>query len=282
MNTMLAANVVSAYIESHLFLVSILCIVLTVELGIRIYTNRLRYQYRKRQEVLTDESAVEDLTFEYYSKKQRTIFVRTVVFVLAVFLGVSYYDVRAFSFLAVALGALIMTFKETVVSMITYFHILRNYKVGDDVKVGAVRGEILNIRPTVTTILGKEEDSEYNGKVTTVQNYQFVMNPVERQEMKTHSYLLTSLAIPYNSREYKHGFESFMGKVKHFLDELLPYRNMKNVGYYRSYSGSRYKLNYTYDGDARVIIHISFVSKPKRIADRKEKIVQFVETLKKK
>jgi hypothetical protein len=190
--------------------------------------------------------------------------------------------VRTFSFLAVALGALIVTFKETVVSTIAHFHILRNYKVGDDVKIGTVRGEILNIRPTVTTILGKEEDGEYNGKVTTLQNYQFVMNPVERQEMKTHSYFLTSLSIPYGGKEYKYGFETFMSKLKQFLDELLPYRNMKNVGYYRSYSGSRYKLNYTYDRDARVEIHISFVSKPKRIADRKEKIVQFVEKLKKK
>jgi hypothetical protein len=174
-----------------------------------------------------------------------------------------------------------MTLKEIIISLFSYFSILRNYNIGDDLRVNGVRGEILNIRPTQTTLLGKEDDGEYNGKVTVIQNYHFTMLPVERQEMKSHSYLMATISIPFNTSDYKISFKEFINEMKAFLDGMLPSRGMNTVGYYRSYSGVRYKINYTYDKDARVVVHISFVSKPRRISDRKEKIISFAESKKK-
>ncbi len=281
MNINLTASAVSAYIDSHLFILFLLASIAVIELILRTYQSTIRLKFISSQKGVTDEVEIENISIKYYSKKQRIVLTRSIIFLLAILISILYYDVKSFGFFAVALGAIIVAFKETIVSMFSYFTILRNYKIGDDIKVVGVRGEVLNIRPTYTTLLGKEEDGEYNGKITIIQNYQLIINPVERQEMKSHSYLMASISIPYDTEKYNIPFSDFIEKLKGFLDKMLPSRGMSNVGYYRSYAGMRYKLNYSYDKDARVIIHISFVSKPRRITDRKEKIVSFVETCKK-
>ncbi len=270
-----------AYIDNHIFVLTLLACVTVIELVLSVYLTNLKFKFISSQKNLTEETQIEKLSIDYYSKKQRAIMTRTLVFTAAILLSVLYYDIRAFSFFAVALGAVIMAFKETIVSMLSYFSILRTYHVGDDIRVNGVRGEILNIRPTQTTLIGKEDNGEYNGKITIIQNFHFSTMPIERQEMKSHSYLMASIEIPYDSNEYSDSFKDYIVKLKEFLDGLLPSRGMNSVGYYRSYSGVRYKINYTYDKDARVIVHISFVSKPRRISDRKEKIISFVESCKK-
>lgn len=280
MEIKLLAATTFAYIDNHLFVLVLLACVVTIELFLSVYLTNLRLKFTNAQKTLTEEALIEKMSVEYYSKKQRAIMTRTLVFSAAILLSVLYYDVRAFSFFAVALGAIIVTFKETVVSMLSYFHILRNYHVGDDIKVNGVRGEILNIRPTQTTLIGKEDNGEYNGKITIVQNYQFAVYSVERQEMKSHSYLMASITVPFESELFSVSFKDFISSLRSFLDGMLPSRGMNSVGYYRSYSGVRYKINYSYDKDARIMINISFVSKPRRISDRKEKIISFVESMK--
>lgn len=282
MNIELTASVVSAYIDNHIFLLSMLTAILFSELVLRTYLSTIRARFNSAQKGLTDDTEIEKVSLEYYSKKQRVILARSFIILLAFIFGVLYYDIRSFGFLAVAIGAIIMTFKETVVSAISYFYVLRNYKIGDDIKIAGIRGEILNIRPTYTTILGKEDDSENNARVTIVQNYRFVTDPVERLGMRTNDYLLASISIPYEPKHFDIPFDEMLSEVKKFLDGMLPMRGFNNVGFYRSYAGYKYKINFHYDGDARVVLDISFVTKPRRIVDRKEKIVVFVESLKKK
>lgn len=277
----LLANASAAYVIAHLFVIVLLFCVLLSEAIIQVYLRNLRMKFVAEQKDLTDEVLIEKASIEYYRNKQAATMTRTFIYSVAILLGLLYYDVRAFSFFAIALGAIIMTIKETIISFFSYFHILQNYHIGDDLRVNGVRGEILNIRPTQTTLLGKEDDGEYNGKVTIVPNYHFTLQSVEKQEMKSHSYLMASVSIPFNTDGYKLSFKEFVNELKTFLDSMLPSRGMNTVGYYRSYSGVRYKINYTYDKDARVMIHVTFVSKPRRISDRKEKIIAFVESKKK-
>lgn len=281
MNIELTAGVVSAYIDNHIFLLSMLTAIIFSELVLRTYLSTIRARFNSAQKGLTDDTEIEKVSLEYYSKKQRVILARSLIILLAFIFGVLYYDIRSFGFLAVAIGAIIMTFKETVVSAISYFYVLRNYKIGDDIKIAGVRGEILNIRPTYTTLLGKEDDSENNARVTVIQNYRFVSDPVERLGMRSNDYLLASISIPFEPKYFDISFAEFIDKLKKHMDSVLPMRGFNNVGYYRSYAGVKYKVNYHYDGDARVVVDITFVSKPRRIVDRKEKIVVYAESLKK-
>lgn len=277
----LTASVVSAFIGTHLVILVLFALLLVLELILSTYLQQLKSSYEKKQLGLTDESAIEELSITYYSRKQRVSLARVGILSLLSLIAVLIYDVRAFTFIAVAVGAGIFVFKESINSIISYFHILSNYRVGDDVSILGVRGEVLHIRPLMTTILGKNEDGEYNGRVTTIPNYQFTWTPVERMEMKSNSYMLVSLNIPFESGLFKKPFAEFVADLRTHLDGMLPKRTIKKVGYFRSYVGYRYKMEYSYDPDARIIMHITFVSQSKRIPDRKERIIDFIESCKK-
>ncbi len=277
----LTASVIYGFVGTHMAILVLIGILLAVELVLSAYLQRLRATYEKQQIGITDESALEELSIAYYSRKQRVSLARVGVLSVLILIGILLYDVRAFTFIAVAVGAGIFVFKESINSIIAYFYILSNYRVGDDVSVLGVRGEVLHIRPLVTTILGKNDDGEYNGRVTSIPNYQFSWTPVERMEMKSNSYMLVSLNIPFESDLFKKPFAEFVSDLRTFLDGMLPKRTIKKVGYFRSYVGYRYKIEYSYDSDARIIMHITFVSQSKRIPDRKERIIDYIESCKK-
>jgi hypothetical protein len=275
------ASVVSAFVTSHLFMLGLIVAVLMFELVLSTYLQQLKSSYEKKQIGLTDESEIEELSIEYYSRKQRVSLLRASVLTITILVGLVVYDVRAITFIALAVGASVLVFKESINSIISYFHILSNYHIGDDVSVLGVRGEVLHIRPLVTTILGKNDDGEYNGRVTAIPNYQFTWTPVERMQMKSNSYMLVSLNIPFESSLFKQTFAEFVKNLREHLDGMLPKRTIKKVGYFRSYVGYRYKIEYSYDQDARIILHITFVSQSKRIPDRKERIIDYIESCKK-
>ncbi|HXK37466.1 MAG TPA: hypothetical protein VJ579_00135 [Candidatus Paceibacterota bacterium] len=277
----LTASVVSAFISSHLFMLGLIVAVLVFELILSTYLQQLKSSYERKQVGLSDESEIEELSIEYYSRKQRVSLLRAGTITVALLVGLVVYDVRAITFIALAVGASVLVFKESINSIISYFHILSNYHVGDDVSVLGVRGEVLHIRPLVTTILGKNDDGEYNGRVTAIPNYQFTWTPVERMQMKSNSYMLVKMNIPFESSLFKQTFAEFVKDLRAHLDEMLPRRTIKKVGYFRSYVGYRYKIEYSYDLDARIILHITFVSQSKRIPDRKERIIDYVESCKK-
>lgn len=277
----LTASVFYAFIGTHMVILVLVAIVLVIELLLSTYLQQLKSSYEKKQVGLTDESEIEELSIDYYSRKQRVSLLRAGVLSVAVLVGLLLYDVRAFTFIALAVGAGILVFKESINSIISYFHILSNYHIGDDVSVLGVRGEVLHIRPLVTTILGKNDDGEYNGRVTAIPNYQFTWTPVERMQMKSNSYMLVSLNIPFESTQFKKTFAEFVTDLRAHLDGMLPKRTIKKVGYFRSYVGYRYKIEYSYDQDARIILHITFVSQSKRIPDRKERIIDYIESCKK-
>lgn len=277
----LTASVISVYITSHLFMLGLVVAVLVFELILSTYLQQLKTSYERKQVGLTDESEIEELSIEYYSRKQRVSLLRAGTLTIAILVGLVVYDVRAITFIALAVGASVLVFKESINSIISYFHILSNYHIGDDVSVLGVRGEVLHIRPLVTTILGKNDDGEYNGRVTAIPNYQFTWTPVERMQMKSNSYMLVSLNIPFESSLFRQTFAEFVKDLRLHLDGMLPKRTIKKVGYFRSYVGYRYKIEYSYDQDARIILHITFVSQSKRIPDRKERIIDYIESCKK-
>lgn len=277
----LTASVIYGFIGTHVVILVLVAIVLMIELILSTYLQQLKSSFERKQIGMTDESEIEELSIDYYSRKQRVSLARAGILSGAVLIGLLVYDVRAFTFIALAVGAGILVFKESINSIISYFHILSNYHVGDDICVLGVRGEVLHIRPLVTTILGKNDDGEYNGRVTSIPNYQFTWTPVERMQMKSNSYMLVSLNIPFETSLFKKPFAEFIVDLKAHLDGMLPRRTIKKVGFFRSYVGYRYKIEYSYDPDARILMHITFVSQSRRIADRKERIIDYIESCKK-
>jgi small-conductance mechanosensitive channel len=215
----------------------------------------------------------------YYQKRQVLGVVRTCVIFLFILFAVLFYDIQAFSVLALALGALVITQKENISSLLAYVLIISNYTVGDDVRVGDVLGEIVRISPLQVHVVGKEESGEHNGKKVSVPNYKFLSEVVQMQELKSETYRRIIIKAVYIKNDYSVDFSQFLANVRTFLDEFLPKRNLNQVGSFKSFAGAQYKINFDYDEDGDIVVRIGFISRPHDVVDRKEQIIEFIERL---
>ena len=227
---------------------------------------------------------VQKVSIAYFRRRQILEVVRAVLLLISILIGVLFYNIQAFSFLALALGAVVINQKENLNSIVAYFFLLANYNVGDDIgmMVGLhdSLGEITRISLFHTIIAGKDDNGEYNGKRISIPNYQFLLNPTEQQELKADTYRQVIMRIPYSTATYQIGFDEFLVNVRAFLDELLPKRNLTQVGSYRGFAGAQYKINFDYNDTGVIEVRLAFISRPRDTTKRKESIVTFFEGLK--
>jgi hypothetical protein len=195
---------------------------------------------------------------------------------------IAFYDVRAFSFFAVALGAIIIALRDVIISLLAYPHVVLVYDIGDDIRVNGLFGEIVRVQPFSTHIAGKDERGDYDGKLHAIPNAKFLLESVERQEIKNSNQRRVVLHALYKQEEYRDAFDVWLLTLKKVLDESLPKRSLKDVGNFKSYAGMKYKLHYDYDEDGYVLVIISFISSTKTALSKKEAIISFIESTKNK
>jgi hypothetical protein len=241
---------------------------------------RLRRRFARDTKDLSNMEEVQEVSLAYFRRRQILDVFRAVLLLLVFLAGVLFYNIQAFIFLALALGAVVINQKENINSIIAYFYLLSNYNVGDDISTMGSLGEIVRISLFHTILAGKEGDGEYNGKRITIPNYQFLLNTTEQQDLKADTYRHVIMRIPYSAEVYPIAFDEFLKRTHAFLHELLPKRTLTQVGRYRGFAGSQYKINFDYDESNHIIVHLSFISRPRDIIKRKESIVTFLETLK--
>lgn len=254
----------------------LICIGLA-EVAIWYYRRMRRGGFAEAKHSAKNARELETLTLEYNKRNQMAGVFRLAVYLLSAFISVLIYDIQAFSFLLLGVGALLVVMRETVVSLFAYFYILFTYDVGDDIKIGETLGEISRISPLYISVVGKDENGEYNGKLITVPNYLFLQQRVERQELKSTNYRRTSILWTYNRAHMKADFMPIVGDFRKFLDELLPVRLADEIGYFRNYAGRRYRLVLDYDEDGFPTIKVMFVARPDDVSMLREKIIGFLE-----
>jgi Mechanosensitive ion channel len=259
--------------------VVLVAIVVGAEITVRLTKRKTRSQFDTEKAAAGSSKELEQVTLRYNKRIQMLDIVRLAILFLALLLACMVYDIKAFSYILVALGALIIAMRESVNSLMSYFYILAHYDIGDDIRINNMLGEITRIRPINTTLVGKDDNGEYNGKLISIPNYSFLMTAVESQELKSDNYRRAVIQAIYNNTEFSQPFSVILQKIKLFLDHELPLRKLDQVGNYRSYSGSRYKLNYDYNAEGDVVIRIAFVTSPSHALERKEKIIAFIESL---
>ncbi len=257
----------------------LLGVFLAIESLLRIAKVRLKGQFTEKSDTAGDARDVEQLSLQYNKKAQVIDLIRLSIVIFMLLVGSLLYDVQLFSYLLVALGALILAMRETVNSLFGYLFVLAHYDIGDDVRVNGTLGEIVRIKPVLTSLAGKDDTGEYNGKLIHVPNFYFLNNLVERQELKTDNYRRVVIQAVYNIDSYNIAFSDWIKSIKAFLDEELPMRKLEHVGNYRGFAGARYKMNYDYDEDGEVLVKISFIADPAKALMRKERIVAFIESL---
>lgn len=257
----------------------ILTILVGVELGIRYarYTRRQRFELGKKE--VANARELEALTLEYNRKDQILGFGRLAAIFVALLLSILLYDIQAFSYFIIGIGSLVFILRESVSSLVAYFYILAVFDVGADIKIGESLGEISRIAPLYTSIIGKEESGEYNGKLSLVPNYLFLQQKTERQELKTTNFRRASILWTYDRQFAKVSFGEAVQKTRLFLDELLPVRSAGEIGYYRSYAGRRYRLGLDFSADGKPTMHIAFVTHPTDTGALREKIITMLEEI---
>lgn len=189
--------------------------------------------------------------------------IRIAAFLVAAFSLVLYRIPSAASFFVIATGAVIITFKEVILSFAAFFCVVSQYRVGETVNIGGAKGEIIYIRPMCVGIVGKDENAEHTGELNIIPNNRFLSEVVKKEELRAVSYRKETFRIPFRPKEFGMPFSEFVEKLDAYLTEHLPLRTAKQVGHYRSFIGCRYKADYGYDDKGgRVrgsVVHLTFV-----------------------
>lgn len=258
----------------------IICIIpyLIFELSIRSYKERLKKAYRDKKALIHSSEEAERVSLEHFNKLQNIDITRIVVFILLAVVLLSIADVRTFSFIAVALGAIVITLRDYVISLFSYLYVLANFDIGDDIKIGQVLGGIVRIRPLTVSVAGKDTYGDFNGVLHHIPNAKFITEVVERQEIKDNNYKCVNLEVIYSNELFEDVFSVWLKNLKRRLDETLTKRSLKDVGNYKTYAGSKYKLFYNYNEDGEIVVSISFISRIKNAALRKEEIIEYIES----
>lgn len=260
-------------------IISIIIIFIILEIYLRIKKKNLKKKYNYKKDKVEDFEDMEKIWIEYYRKSQKLFATR----ILAIFFGISIIfiamDVKTLSLLAVLAGTIVIVLRDYIFSFITFFYIISIYKIGDDVRTDTILGEILRINPLYVAIAGKDEDGDYNGKLHRIPNSIFITQKIEIQEIKTDDYRRVLLQIIYSKEKFKDSFEPWVEKIKKFLEDTLPARTLERVGHFKGYLGIKYKINYDYNDKSEVVVRISFIARPPKNIELKERIIEFVENL---
>lgn len=251
----------------------------------------ISFKNKRLKQVIIDKlhqkhDGVRDEQLEYYKNKNIISFLRFFI----VFFLITFYILHRFpnffNFFSIAVGAVILTFKDIIVSFFAFFYILTQYKIGDHVGIYEwwqfLRWEIIYINILNIGIVGKDENGEHNGQLYKVPNAKFLTDIVRREEITLHAYKLEKISIPYKYELYSMSFDEFTSRLCNFLDTLLSVRTLYNAGNYKTFIGYKYKLRFQYlekptDG---IVVKVFFVEKAENISSLEKNILSFVESLK--
>jgi hypothetical protein len=128
------------------------------------------------------------------------------------------------------------------------------------------------------SVAGKDTYGDFNGILHRIPNSKFITEIVERQEIKDNNYKCVNLQAIYSNELFEDTFSVWLTNLKKYLDGALTKRSLKDVGNYKTYAGIKYKLFYNYNEDGEIVISISFISRIKNAALRKEEIIEYIES----
>ncbi|NVP17565.1 mechanosensitive ion channel [Candidatus Gracilibacteria bacterium] len=273
-----------------IMIVLIIVLYIIIELILKSKIKKLKNEINKKyseeelENIENIDSLDQDLYIEYYKGKNIIKFLRLAL----VFTGIGSFILfkipGVFSFLAIAVGAIIITFKEAILSFFGFFYISAHFRIGENIVFGdqnnAIRGEIIYINILNIGLIGKNENGEHNGQFYTVPNFKVIVDNVKREEIGIGKYRKDEFEIYFYNKLFKISYDEFLEKLKEFLDENLVKKNINNVGNYKTFIGYKYKLRFKYDKEY-LIIKIFMVEKQKAILDMQNKIALFVESYKK-
>lgn len=269
------------FLEKESILLTVLIVGITIESISRNIKRRMKKTIFAQYDKSTDPKHAE-YYLEYYRKSQIIDVIRIISLITVVFIGVSLKTSWGVNLFVVAAGAFIIIFKDFLLSIVAFFFILPQHRIGDTIGIGDIQWQIIFIRMFSIGILGKDNDGDSTGRLFVIPSHKFLSEIIRKEDLHANSIKKELLRIPFKSNEFDLSFSEFLEKLELFLDELLPVFNRKNAWNYQTYIGHKYKMDIDYLEDKCIIVSVWVVGKWEKTVEKKRKIAEFVENMKKK
>lgn len=278
--TILYTNL-SHFLEREWMILLALCIIWIIEWIARSIKRRLKKKIYSQYDGSTNPEDSE-YYLDYYRRSQLIDLVRACSFIIFLsFVLVSKAGLNV-NFFAVAAWALIVVFRDFLLSIVAFFIIIRKYAIGDTIALGELQWQIIFIRTFSVWVLGKDNDGDSTGKLLEIPSHKFITETVRKEELKTTSIRKELIKIPFNTHEFDMELHDLLDALRKYMDTFLPLCNRKNAWNYQTYIGYRYKLDIDYLEDKCIIITIGIVWRWERNVENKEKIFEWIESRRKR
>jgi len=279
------------YIKLYIGDIVIISIYITIILIIEIYLkwkiNKLKNKIEKKysEEDIEDiEYIDQNLYIKYYKMKNILNLSRFLGFFwIFVFLILSKIP-SIFNFLAIAIWAIIITFKEPIVSFLWFFYVSIHFKIWETISLWQnseiIRWEIIYINILNVWVIWKNEDWEHNWGFYTIPNYKLIIENIKKEDLNITTYKKETIELYYEKSLFKIGFDTFLKELNYFLNNILVIKNISNVWNYKTFIWYKYKMRFKYEKEY-LIIKISLIEKHRAFLWIQREIIKFVESYKK-
>ena len=277
------ASIVKFVYEQPFIFIIILIVILWSSLS-QIFKVRLKKKYVEPYE-WSWNTQNREFYIKYYKKVQYVELFWAIFLILLMFVYLLTKDKIIWAVWAVWVWWFLITFQTFSVSLLTYFLLIRNYKIGDCISVNInwqkIQWQILYIKLLHLGLSWKNDFWENTGKYFSIPNYQLWNNPIVKVDLSLDNIAKDSLTVIYDPKNYNMSFKEFSKELKRYLNVLFPIKSASDTWYYISYIWVKYKIDYTYSSDWKATIRIWFVENRLKAKEIKEKIITFIEDKKK-
>lgn len=155
--------------------------------------------------------------------------VRVISFLVILALIISLKTASGVNLFVVAAGAFIVAFKDFLLSIVAFFFVLPQYKIGETIGISEMQGQIIFIRMFSIGILGKDNDGDSTGKLYLIPSNKFITESIRKEDLHTSSIRKELLRIPYKTEQFSLPFDQFLLELEDFLSKNLPTLSKKTV-----------------------------------------------------
>ena len=277
------ASIVKFVYEQPFIFIIILIVILWSSIS-QIFKVRLKKKYVEPYE-WSWNTQNREFYIKYYKKVQYVELFWAIFLIILMLVYLLTKDKIIWAVWAVWVWWFLITFQTFSVSLLTYFLLIRNYKIGDCISVNInwqkIQWQILYIKLLHLGLSWKNDFWENTGKYFSIPNYQLWNNPIVKVDLSLDNIAKDSLTVIYDPKNYNMSFKEFSKELKRYLNVLFPIKSASDTWYYISYIWVKYKIDYTYGSDWKATIRIWFVENRLKAKEIKEKIITFVEDKKK-
>lgn len=125
-------NEILIFLQKEAMLIMIVTIGILIEIISRSIKKRMKKSIFAQYDKSTDPKHAE-YYLEYYRKSQIIDVIRVLSIIIVVFIGITLKTSGGVNLFVVAAGALIIAFKDFLLSIIAFFFILPRYTIGDTI-----------------------------------------------------------------------------------------------------------------------------------------------------